>query len=89
MSGGPGSRANTNRLLLVLMGVVPLVVLLTVVVAFLLTRAGFGLLVGAGVPFVAGTIFVIGLSVVLGRAASGPGSQEDEDRGGSGDRDGV
>lgn len=86
MSGGP---ANTGKLLLVLMGGVPLVVLATLGVSFLLVRSGFGLLVGAGVPLVVATIFVIGLSVALGRAAGGSGGSKDDRSDGSGDGDGV
>ncbi|MBA2374922.1 MAG: hypothetical protein H0V75_02120 [Rubrobacter sp.] len=89
MSGGP---TDTNKLLLALMGVVPLVVLATLGVSFLLVRAGFGLLVGAGVPFLVATIFVIGLSVALGRAAGGSGGSggaKDEGSDDSGDGDGV
>jgi len=89
MSGGP---TDTNKLLLALMGVVPLVVLATLGVSFLLVRAGFGLLMGAGVPFVVATIFVIGLSVALGRAAGGSGGSggaKDEGSDDSGDGDGV
>lgn len=87
------SNGNPNKLLLILMGVVPLVVLLTVLAAFLLVRAGFGLLVGAGLPFVVSTIFIIALSVALGRAASGSGNPpEDPDERSEGrprKRDGV
>ncbi|MGH3086236.1 MAG: hypothetical protein ACRDSJ_02810 [Rubrobacteraceae bacterium] len=70
-----------KKLLLVLTGLVPLIVLATVLVAFLLVRAGFGLFVGVGVPFAVSTVFIIVLSVVLGRAASGSGlSSSDDER---------
>lgn len=82
-----------KTLLLVLVGAVPLVVAATAFAAFLLVRAGFGLLVGAGVPFVFSTVLIVGLSVVLGRAASGSGgSSEDRSEGSdrrSRRRDGV
>lgn len=75
-----------NKLLLALMGVIPLVVLASVAVAYLLVRAGFGPLVGAGAPFVAATIFIVGLSVALGRAAGGSGGSSDDRSDGSGGR---
>lgn len=94
MSGGrPNRNGNTGRLLLAFMGVVPIVVLVAVVVAYFLVRAGFGLLVGAGVPFVVSTMIIIGLGVALGRAASGsggsPGDRSDGSGGRTRDRDGV
>jgi hypothetical protein len=83
MSGG-GSGPNTSKLLLILMGVVPLVVVLAVAVAFLLVWAGVGPVVGAGVPFVVATILVVGLGVALGRrAASGSGNPPDDSSDGS------
>lgn len=84
------SGRDPKKLLLVLVAVIPFVVLATAVIAFFLVRAGFGLLVGAGVPFVVSTVLIVALSFALGRAASGPGrSGEDGPDGRTRGRDGV
>lgn len=68
---------NTQTLLFILVFGVPLIVLAGGVVAFLLLRAGYGLLVGAGVPFAVSTVVIIVLSIILGRAAKGSGRPPD------------
>lgn len=66
-------RPHPKTLLFVLIGLVPLVVAVAGVASFLLLRAGHGLLVWAGLPFLA-TLLVAGLlGAVLGRAARGRG----------------
>lgn len=75
-------------LLFVLVGAIPLVVLATALIAFFLVRAGYGLLVGAGVPFVVSSILIVVLSAILGRAASRPRNPPPEDER-SRKRDGV
>jgi len=80
-----------QTLLLVLIGAVPLVVAVAAVVAVLLLRAGYGLLLGALVPFVISMLVIAALGVFLGRAARGrrgpaePGSSQGRSR----ERDGV
>ena len=65
-----------KTLLFILIGVVPLVVVSAGVVSFLLLRAGYGLLVGAVVPFVVSLLLAGVLGGLLGRAASGRRSPE-------------
>ena len=60
-----------KTLLFILIGVVPLVVVGAGVVSFLLLRAGYGLFVGAVVPFVVSLLLAAALGGLLGRAASG------------------
>ena len=86
------NRMSTQTLLFVLMGTVPLIVAAAGVVAFLLMRAGYGVLIWAVLPFLASMLVIAGLGVFLGRAAGGPrgpqrggSSPEDRSRG----RDGV
>jgi hypothetical protein len=67
-------------LLAVLVGVVPLAVLLAGVVAFLLLRAGFGILVWAILPFLGMLVLVAVLGVFLSRAASVRGEAGDEQK---------
>ncbi len=73
-------------LLAVLVGAVPLAVLLAGVVAFLLLRAGFGILVWAVLPFLGVLVVVAMLGVFLSRAASvrggaqGKGSKPGEEK---------
>jgi short subunit fatty acids transporter len=57
-----------RTLLLVLISVVPVIVALAFVVAILLERAGFGLVIWALVPFAASMTLIWVLGVVLGRA---------------------
>ena len=84
-------RSSPQTLLLVLIGVVPLVVAVAAVVAVLLLRAGYGLLLGALLPFVVSMLVIAALGVFLGRAAHGrrgPAEPESSERG-SRKRDGV
>ena len=83
---------NPQTLLLVLIGAVPLVVAVAAVAAVLLLRAGYGLLLGALLPFVISMLVIAALGVFLGRAARGrqgpeepPGPSEGRSR----KRDGV
>lgn len=85
------NRMRPRTLLLVLMGAVPLVVAVAAGVAVLLVRAGYGLLVGAALPFAVSMLVIAALGVFLGRAAGGRrGSDEPGSSGGrSRRRDGV
>ncbi len=67
------NRMHPQTLLFVLLGTVPLVVAGAGVVAFLLMRAGYGVLVWAVLPFVASLVAVAAISLVLSRAAGGRG----------------
>jgi membrane protein implicated in regulation of membrane protease activity len=86
---------NPRTLLLILVGVVPLVVAITVLVSFLLLRAGYGLLVAGLLPFVAMVLVVAVMGVVFGRAANkrrvpdGDRSSREPDDRRSGRRDDV
>lgn len=62
--------AHPRTLLLVLMAVVPVIVAVAFVVAILLQRAGFGLVLWAIVPFVVSMALIGVLGVVFGRAAT-------------------
>lgn len=55
--------------LLVLIAAIPVVVLLAGLAAYLLLRAGYGIVVSGLVPFVGLTIVSVALGLVLGRAA--------------------
>ena len=59
-----------RTLLFVLISVVPVIVAVAFVVAILLQRAGFGLVVWALLPFVVSMALIGALGVVLGRAAT-------------------
>lgn len=72
-------RANPQTLLLILVLVVPLVVACGLVVAFLLLRAGYGLLVGGLVPFVGSMLVIAAIGVFLGRAAGASGRSGGEE----------
>jgi len=63
-----------KSMLFVLLGAVPLVVAGAGLVAFLLLRAGYGLLIGLLLPFATSLLLVVALATVLGRAAGGRGS---------------
>jgi hypothetical protein len=80
-----------QTLLFVLLGTVPLVVAGAGVAAFLLMRAGYGVLVWAVSPFLASLLIVAALALVLSRAArAGRGRDEGGTSGGRrGGRDGV
>jgi hypothetical protein len=62
-------RAHARTMLFVLIGVVPLVVAGAGLVSFLLLRAGYGLVVGALLPFAVSLLLVAILAAALGRAA--------------------
>lgn len=62
--------ARPRTLLFVLISVVPVIVAVAFVVAVLLQRAGFGLVVWAILPFVVSMALIGILGVVLGRAAT-------------------
>jgi hypothetical protein len=62
-------RAHARTMLFVLIGVVPLVVAGAGVASFLLLRAGYGLVVGALLPFAVSLLIVAILGAALGRAA--------------------
>jgi hypothetical protein len=64
-------RAHAKRMLFVLIGAVPLVVAGAGVASFLLLRAGYGLVVGALLPFAVSLLLVAILGAALGRAAGG------------------
>ena len=80
-----------QTLLLVLIGAVPLVVAVAAVAAVLLLRAGYGLLLGALLPFVISMLVIAALGVFLGRAARGRQEPEESEssKGRSRERDGV
>jgi hypothetical protein len=65
-------------LLAVLVGAVPLAVLLAGGVAFLLLRAGFGILVWAVLPFLGVLAVVAILGVFLSRAAGSRGGAQEK-----------
>jgi ABC-type Na+ efflux pump permease subunit len=66
-----------QTLLFVLLGTVPIVVVVAGVVAFLLMRAGYGVLIWAVVPFLVSMLVIAGLGALLGRAAGGRRGPED------------
>ena len=71
------NRLSPQVLLAALVGVVPLVVLCAGVAAFLLLRAGFGILVWAVLPFLGLLVVVALLGVFLSRAAGNrPGDRK-------------
>jgi NhaP-type Na+/H+ or K+/H+ antiporter len=64
-----------RTLLLVLISVVPVIVALAFVVAILLQRAGFGLVIWVLLPFVVSMALIVVLGLVLGRAAARSASE--------------
>ena len=66
--------ARPQTLLFILVAAVPVIVGLALLVAILLQRAGFGLLVWALLPFLASMALIGVLGVFLGRAATRRGS---------------
>jgi cation transporter-like permease len=72
-------RAHAKTMLFVLIGAVPLVVAGAGLASFLLLRAGYGLLVGALLPFVVSLLLAAALGVALGRAAGGRRRTRDPD----------
>ncbi len=64
-------RASPQALLVALILIVPLVVAGATGVAFLLLRAGYGLLVGALLPYGVSLLLIVVVGVILGRAAGG------------------
>ena len=85
------NRMHPQTLLFVLLGTVPLIVAGAGVVAFLLMRAGYGVLVWAVVPFLASLLIVAALAFVLSRAARAGRGQDERgsSEGRRGGRDGV
>ncbi len=79
------NRMHPQTLLFVLLGTVPLVVAGAGVVAFLLMRAGYGVLIWAVLPFVVSLLAVAAIAFVLSRAARSDRSRDSQRRG----RDGV
>jgi short subunit fatty acids transporter len=59
-----------RTLLYVMVSVVPVIVALAFVVAILLQRAGFGLVIWALLPFAVSMALIGALGLVLGRAAA-------------------
>ncbi len=78
-----------QTLLFVLLVTVPLVVAGAGVVAFLLMRAGYGVLVWAVLPFVASLLVVAAISLLLSRAAGGGRGGRGSSGGRRRGRDGV
>jgi hypothetical protein len=72
-------RAHAKTMLFVLLGTVPVVVAGAGLVSFLLLRAGYGLVVGALLPFAVSLLLVATLGAVLGRSAGGRGSRNRND----------
>jgi hypothetical protein len=62
-------RAHAKAMLFVLIGAVPLVVAGAGLASFLLLRAGYGLVVGALLPFAVSLLLAAALGAALGRAA--------------------
>lgn len=79
------NRMHPQTLLFVLLGTVPLVVAGAGVVAFLLMRAGYGVLIWAVLPFVVSLLAVAVIAFVLSRAARSDRGRDSQRRG----RDGV
>lgn len=61
---------DARALLFVLVSIVPVIVAVAFVVAVVLQRAGFGLVIWALLPFVVSMALIGVLGVVLGRAAT-------------------
>ncbi len=70
-------RTHAKTMLFVLIGVVPVVVAGAGLVSFLLLRAGYGLVVGALLPFAVSLLLVAALGAVLGRSAGRRGPHND------------
>jgi hypothetical protein len=64
-------RAHAKTMLFILLGTVPLVVVGAGLVSFLLLRAGYGLIIGALLPFAVSLLIVSALGAVLGHTAGG------------------
>lgn len=75
------NRLRPQTLLAILLGAVPLAVLVAGVVAFLLLRAEYGILVWGVLPFLGVLTVVAVLGVVIGRAASAGGGAAGTRRG--------
>ena len=69
-------RAHAKRMLVVLVGAVPLVVASAGLASFLMLRAGLGLVVGALLPFVLSLLVIAALGLALGRAAGRRGHDD-------------
>jgi hypothetical protein len=72
-------RAHAKTMLFVLIGAVPLVVAGAGVASFMLLRAGYGLVVGALLPFAVSLLLAAALGAALGRAAGGRRTRERDD----------
>jgi membrane protein implicated in regulation of membrane protease activity len=85
------NRIHPQTLLFVLLGTVPLVVAGAGAGAFLLMRAGYGVLVWAVMPFVGSLLIVAALAFLLSKAARSARGQNDgsPSEGRRRDRDGV
>jgi uncharacterized membrane protein YhhN len=83
------NRMHPQTLLFVLLGAVPLVVAVAGVVAFLLMRAGYGVLIWAVSPFVASLLAVAAIALLLSRAARSDRGRDGSSGGRRRNRDGV
>jgi membrane protein implicated in regulation of membrane protease activity len=73
------NRMQPQTLLFILLGTVPLVVAGAGVAAFLLMRAGYGVLVWAVVPFLVSLLIVAALAFVLSRGARASRGQDERE----------
>ena len=78
-------RTPSLTLLIVLIAVIPIGVGSAGLASFLLLRAGYGILVWAGLPFLVLILVAAGLGIFLGRAAGRRENSEDRPR----DKDNV
>lgn len=67
-----------KTLLLVMVLAVPIMVLASGLISFLLLRMGFGVLVWAVLPFLGLLLLVAALGLILGRLAGGGGKRASE-----------
>jgi hypothetical protein len=64
-------RTHAKTMLFILLGTVPLIVVGAGLASFLLLRAGYGLVVGALLPFAVSLLIVAALGLALGHTAGG------------------
>lgn len=76
-----------KRLLFVLVGAVPFVVLGSAAASVVLLRAGYGALVWAVLPLLGGLLVAAVLGLILGRAAGGQRGPDNPSGGHSGEKD--
>jgi hypothetical protein len=69
-----------STLLLILLVTIPLLVAVAGIVAVVLIRAGYGIVVGLVVPSLTLSVAVVVLGTFLGRAANRRARQEDNER---------